>query len=238
MYSLQISRGGRFHPIQVKVDVYSSVVFVDENRTVTKPRFSREHVAANDAPAAGEELYLHPKHTVHGLARGTDHTALPHFTVIHHNEIPEDQEGSSWPDGRVFVAQTDYTDRERAGRKPGENVLDGLVYGISCGEGRVLFVFNAVDELVAALAGLAIAEPDLRALLWRLIPEPIEKWNDAKGLVAKAGVNDIVMDNLGLVIGIAAGGAGLLAILRTINDSPSMTMRKKVACPWGQSGTC
>ena len=61
--------------IQVKVDAYSSVVFLDENRTVAKPRIAPEHHGTNDAAAVEGERYLQPQHRVHSVAGGTDDTA-------------------------------------------------------------------------------------------------------------------------------------------------------------------
>jgi parallel beta-helix repeat protein len=206
--------------VQVIVDDYSSVVFTDENRTVTKPRGTLKHEETTNAPAVGGELHLHSPPARHSLARGTGHPARPHVTAIPHNGIPEDEVEPSWPDGRVFVAQVDYLDHDAAESKSGENVLDGLVYGISYGGERLLSVFHVVEELFSALAERDGAGPELRALLQRLIPARTEELND-DGLVAKTGVKDIVIDNRGLVLGIAAGAAGLLAILRTIHDSRS-----------------
>jgi parallel beta-helix repeat protein len=209
--------------IEVKVDDYSSVVFIDENRTVTKPRGRPRHDGGNNAPAVGGEPHLLPQAARHSLARGRDHTARPRVMVIPHNEVPGDQEESSWPDGRVFVVYTDYTDREGADSKCGENVLDRLVYGVSWGEERLLSVFQAVDELVSALGEVDVAEPELQALLAQLVPARTKEVNVAGGLAANAGEKDIVMDNRGLIIAIAASAAGLLATLRTISDSRSET---------------
>jgi parallel beta-helix repeat protein len=212
--------------IQVKVDEFSSVVFIDENRTVTKPRVAAEHQGRNEFPAAGAEGYLRLQHTVHSLARGVDHVARAHFTATQDSGFHGDHEEPSWPDGRVFVAHPDGGDSKGVDSKPGEIVVDALVDSVNYGEERLLSVFNALDELVLAVSELNVAEPELLALLGRLIPGPSNKLTVADGSVTMAGVDDILMDNLGVVIGITAAGTGLLAVLRTIKESRSVTVRK------------
>jgi mannuronan 5-epimerase len=221
--------------IQVKVDAYSSVVFTDENRTVTMVRPVHQHHGTNDTPTVGGELHQHREHKVHSLARGTGHTAWPNPRGIHHEEFHGDQQEASRPDNRVFVAHADDTDGDRADNKLGEKVLAALVDGVSSGEETLLFVFNAVDDLVLAVSELDVSEPEFLSLLWRSFPGPTGKLSDAEGLVTKAGVDDILMDNLGSVIGIFAAGTGLFAILHTINDSRSLTVRSDLQCPRGRS---
>src|SRR5438067_5159332 len=155
-----------------------------------------EHHRTDHPFRDGGQLDLHPQHTVHSPSRGTDHTALPRWTAIPHNEIPADQEESSWLDGRVFVAHEDYTDHEPADGKHGDNVLDALVYGVSCGAERLLSACDAVDDLVSALAESELGEPELGALLGELIPGPTVKGNVTNGLPRTAGVDDILRDKL------------------------------------------
>jgi parallel beta-helix repeat protein len=221
--------------IQVKVDAYSSVVYIDENRTVAKPRVAAKHQGRNEFPAAGAAGHLHLQHAVHSLVRGVDHAARAHFTATQDSGFHGEQEEPSWPDGRVFVAHPDAGDSKGVDSKPGENVVDALVDSVNYGEERLLSVFNALDELVLAVSELDVAEPEFLALLGPLIPGPSDKLTVAGGSVTRAGVDDILMDNLGVVIGITATGTGLLAVLRTIKESRSVTVRKDGSCLWGRS---
>jgi parallel beta-helix repeat protein len=149
--------------VHVVVDDYSSVVFTDENRTVTKPRGGLKHEETNNAPAVGEEPHLHSQPARHSVARASGHTARPHVAAIPNTGISEAEVDPSWAERRVFVAQIDYRDHDGAESKSGETVLDGLVYGISYGEEKLLSVVHAVDELFSAFAGLDVAGPELRA---------------------------------------------------------------------------
>jgi hypothetical protein len=81
------------------------------------------------------------------------------------------------------------------------------------------FAFNVVDDTVLSLSLLNFSKPEFRSLRRQVFLGPGKKLSRTRGPVTKAGVDDIVADKPGLIIGFLAAATGLLAILRTINDS-------------------
>jgi parallel beta-helix repeat protein len=244
--------------IQVKVDAFSSVAFVDGSGIVTLLQHAAHRNSANLAsmlreglrvashrnlrfhdeslasPSAPGELSLPLRPHINSFAEITGSEGLQPRSMLEDKMGHGPRQEPGWPDHSMAVATGNDLDSSPADSENAESFLAALVNGIGRGEELFSFAFYAVDAMVLTLSEWDASKPEFLSVHQRLFPASAGKLSGSKAVVAKAGVDDIFADKLGLVIGILAGATGLLATLRTINELRSWPVKSDLQGTGGQ----